>query len=175
MKSAEQVFDQLVADRSVSVQGTHWAALINAWGCVSRDIDRAVAVFESIASHPSTKRSRTPLPDAVVFESLINVFVTLHRMDLVPQYLQRLRDSNIHTTAYIMNLLIKGHAAAGDMDKARETFASLQDPPMGVAAPNNHITHDNASSSTSSNGPCYREVCFCALRHGGNILKFFLP
>jgi pentatricopeptide repeat protein len=157
MDSTQTIFDQLVADHSVPVQGTHWASLINAWGCVGRDLDRAIAVFESIASHPSTKRSKTPLPDAVVYESLINVFVTLHRMDLVPVYLQRLQESNIHATAYIMNLLIKGYASTGNMEKAREIFASLQDPEMGVAAPNNHASHDGTVVSTPSGGVVYRE------------------
>lgn len=155
----EKTFTQLVDDRSVTVQGSHWAALINAHGCVGKDLDKAIAVFDSIAVHPSTLTSGAQLPDAVAFEALINVFVTLRRTDLVPTYLERLQRSGVHMTAYIANLLIRGYAAAGDIDKARKVFESLADPPVGVAAPHNHASHaTSAARRISPNELVYREV-----------------
>jgi len=127
------------------VQGSHWAALINAYGCVDKDLDKVIAVFDSIEKHPSTLTSRAQLPDAVTFEALINVFVTLHRTDLVPTYLERLRRSGVHMTAYIANLLIRGYTAAGNIEEARKVFESLADPPVGVAAPHNHAPHDTSA------------------------------
>lgn len=141
----EKTFSQLVRDKTVTVQGSHWAALINAHGCVGRDLDKAIAVFNSIERHPSTAAGKLRLPDAVSFEALINVLVTLRRTDLVPEYLGRLRRSGVHMTAYIANLLIRGYAAAGDIEQARLVFESLADPPVGVAAPNNHAPHDVAA------------------------------
>jgi pentatricopeptide repeat protein len=140
----EKTFAQLVKDNSVTVQGSHWAALINAHGCVSKDLDKAIEVFDSIEGHPSTLTSRTRLPDAVAFEALINVFVTLRRTDLVPMYLERLKRSGVHMTAYIANLLIRGYAAAGNIVEARKVFESLVDPPVGIAAPHNHAPHDTS-------------------------------
>jgi pentatricopeptide repeat protein len=155
----EKTFTQLVEDKSVTVQGSHWAALINAHGCVGKDLDRATAVFDSIEKHPSTLRSRAQLPDAVAFEALINVFVTLRRTDLVPTYLERLQRSGVHMTAYIANLLIRGYAAAGNIEEAREVFESLADPPVGVAAPHNHAPHDTlVVQRISPNELVYREV-----------------
>jgi pentatricopeptide repeat protein len=155
----EKTFSQLVKDKTVDVQGSHWAALINAHGCVGRDLDKAIAVFNSIAKHPSTVASRLQLPDAVAFEALINVLVTLRRTDLVPEYLDRLRRSGVHMTAYIANLLIRGYAAAGDIEQARLVFESLADPPVGVAAPNNHAPHNVAAPPhISPNELVYREV-----------------
>ena len=159
----EKVFEQLVADRSVSVQGTHWAALINAWGCVQKDLDKALAIFDSIATHPSTKQSSTPMPDAVVYEALINTLVTVRRMDLVPMYLERLQSGGVHMTAYIANLLIKGYASVNEIERSREIFESLQDPQEGVAAPHNHAPHQNKQSnvlSVPAGTPVYREVSF---------------
>ncbi|KAI0301940.1 hypothetical protein B0F90DRAFT_1667770 [Multifurca ochricompacta] len=146
IKAMEKTFTQLVKDKNVTVQGSHWAALINAHGCVGRDLDKAIAVFNSIEKHPSTLASKAPLPDAVTFEALINVLVTLRCTDRVPEYLQRLQHSGVHMTAYIANLLIRGYAAAGDIEQARIVFESLADPPVGVAAPNNHAPH-NASTT----------------------------
>jgi len=126
------------------VQGSHWAALINAYGCVGRDLEKATALFDSIEKHPSTLVSRMQLPDAVTYEALINVLVTLRRTDLVPMYLEGLQRSGVHMTAYIANLLIRGYAAAGDIQQARVVFESLADPPVGVAAPNNHAPHNTS-------------------------------
>jgi pentatricopeptide repeat protein len=155
----EKTFAQLVKDTSVNVQGSHWAALINAHGCVGKDLDKAIEVFDSIKKHPSTLRTRARLPDAVVFEALINVFVTLRRTDLVPEYLGRLQQSGVHMTAYIANLLIKGYAAAGNIEEARKVFESLADPPVGVAAPHNHAPHDSSvPPRISPNELVYREV-----------------
>ncbi|KAI0269410.1 hypothetical protein BC834DRAFT_951720 [Gloeopeniophorella convolvens] len=146
IKSMEKTFAQLVKEKSVTVQGSHWAALINAHGCVGKDLEKAIAVFNSIEKHPSTLASKAHLPDAVTYEALINVLVTLRRTDLIPDYLDRLRRSGVHMTAYIANLLIRGHAAAGEIERARAVFESLADPPVGVAAPNNHAPH-NATSA----------------------------
>ena len=172
----QKVFDDLVADSSVEVQGTHWAAMINAWGCVRKDLDKAIAIFDSIATHPSStgrSRSRTHQPDAVVFESLMNVLVTLRRADLIPAYLEKMQSSGIHMTAYIANLMIKGYAVAGDIEKSREVFESLADPPEGVAAPGNHAPHDSAvanGESVPAGAPVYREVSVYASRFADQLL-----
>jgi pentatricopeptide repeat protein len=159
IKAMEKTFSQLVKDKNVAVQGSHWAALINAHGCVGRDLDKAMEVFDAIEQHPSTLKSRARLPDAVAFEALFNVLVTLRRTDLVPTYFQRLQRSGVHMTAYIANLLIRGYASVGDIEQARMVFESLADPPVGVAAPHNHAPHDmSVTPRVSSHEFVYREV-----------------
>ncbi|KAH7098235.1 hypothetical protein BKA62DRAFT_832704 [Auriculariales sp. MPI-PUGE-AT-0066] len=155
----ENVFRMLCNDRNVPVSGSHWSSLINAYGCIAGDIERAIAIFESIANHPSSMRNPRSMPDAVVYEALINVFVTGRRMDLVPQYLERLGMSGVHMTAYIANLLIKGYAANGDIAQARQVFESLHDPADGIAAPNNHVPHAGVDSGPlpAADAPVYRE------------------
>lgn len=158
----ERTFDVLVKDDRVHVHGTHWAALINAWGCAKKDLDKAIQIFESIPSHPASQKSHGQ-PDAVVFEALTNVFVTLRRPDLIAQYRAKIPELGIRMTAYIANLLIKGYAAAGDIKEARNIFESLADPPEGIAAPYNHMPHNDQSSPSSHqhslpDGTVYREV-----------------
>lgn len=158
-EAMEGVFKSIEADRHVQLQGGHWAALINAWGCVKKDLDKAITVFDSIAAHPSSSRSGTPMPDAVAFEALFNVLITHHRTDLLPRYIERLKSSHVHMTAYIANFLIKGYATVGDLEQARAIFEGLADPPEGVAAPNNHVPHESLPSPTiSATAPVYREV-----------------
>ncbi|KAJ1308464.1 hypothetical protein OPQ81_004168 [Rhizoctonia solani] len=133
LASMEDVFKRLQQDRSVPVQGAHWAALINAYGCAAHDLDRALSTFDNIPAHAQ--------PDAVTYEALFNVIVMHHRIDLVPQYLKRMTDAGVHMTAYIANLLIKGYAAAGHLERARGVFDSMIDPPVGLAAVHNHPGH----------------------------------
>ncbi|GJJ07808.1 hypothetical protein Clacol_002013 [Clathrus columnatus] len=141
IEGMQRVFDKIAQDSSVDIQGTHWATLINVYGCAIKDLARAIGVFESIEKHPSTARSKTKLPDAVVYEALFDVLSVHRRPDLIPMYLTRLRTSHVRSTAYVSNAVIKGYAAAGDIVSSREIFESMEDPPMGKAAPFNHNHH----------------------------------
>lgn len=150
----EDVFKRLQADRSVPVQGGHWASLINAYGCAARDIDKALSTFDSIPAHAQ--------PDAVTYEALFNVIVTHHRIDLVPMYMQRMADAGVHMTAYIANLLIKGYATVGHLERARAMFDSMVDPPVGLAAVHNHPSHGAPDGGRSEapvpiSAPVFRE------------------
>ncbi|TFY53322.1 hypothetical protein EVJ58_g9514 [Rhodofomes roseus] len=155
-----RIFDKITTGRKPIVQGTHWASLIHSVGYVQGDVDGALALFDTIASHPSTRMSGAQLPDAVVFESLIAVLATHRRVDLIPIYVSKMKDLGIHMTAYIANFLIKAYASAGDIERSREIFEGLADPPEGVAAPHNHAPHD-AQASESAQVPVdalvYRE------------------
>jgi pentatricopeptide repeat protein len=173
VKSMEKVFGDLEQDRNVQVQGGHWAAMINTWGGVKKDLDKAISIFESIQTHPSTKDSSVALPDAISFEALINVFVVHRRTDLISEYIHRLKSMGIHMTAYIANCLIRGYAAVGDLEEARSVFDSLLDPPEGVAAPNNHAPHEPLSVTVPATAPVYREVrtMFSNIFHGTQVIR----
>lgn len=131
----ESVFEKLKANPSVEINGTHIASLINAYGCVLKDLDQAISVFESV---PAYNVSR----DAVIYEALVNALVANKRTDLIRGYIKRMMDDGVHMTAYVANFLIKGYANVGDIEQARVVFESMMDPPMGVAAPNNHAPHE---------------------------------
>ena len=150
----EAVFEELIADTSLEVTGTHFAALINAYGCVSKDLNKAISVFESMGTY-----RRAPRPDAVAFEAIINAIVAHKQTDLLPSYIDRMVAGGVHMTAYIANLLIKGYANVGDMGRAREIFESLSNPPTGVAAPNNRAPHSpEIGADVPVMAPVYREV-----------------
>jgi pentatricopeptide repeat protein len=107
--SMMDVFGRLAEEQNhlLRVNGAHWASLINAWGGVQKDVDRAISLFESIPSHPTTKHSRTPLPDALVYEALFNVFISNDRHDLVETYIARMKQNGVRMTAYVVNSLIR--------------------------------------------------------------------
>ncbi|KAJ7770639.1 hypothetical protein B0H16DRAFT_1685894 [Mycena metata] len=149
----EQVWQALQADPSVEIQGNHFASLINAYGCVQRNLDKAIAVFNAIPNYPNA-----PVRDALVFEAMINALVAHRRTDLMPEYTSLMQREGVHMTAYIANFLIKGYADVGDMDQARAIFESLVDPPSGVAAVNNHAPHEPGMSPiVDPMEPVYRE------------------
>ncbi|RDB15624.1 Pentatricopeptide repeat-containing protein 5, mitochondrial [Hypsizygus marmoreus] len=153
IESMERVFKSLQEDQKIAIQGNHFATLINAYGCVKRDLNKAIEVFNSIPTY-----SRAQPVDAVVFEALINALVAHRRTDLIPEYIEKMGRAGVHMTAYIANFLIKGYAMVGDIEQARGIFESLQDPPEGMAAPNNHAPHEpTASPVVSQLEPVYRE------------------
>lgn len=158
IKAMEGVFQKLLNDKNVPVNGSHWGSLISVYGSVLKDLPKAIETFERCASHPSSLKSEHPMPDAVVYEALLGVFVSLHRMDLAPEYLDKLAKSGAHWTAYISNTLIKGYAAAGDIQKARQTFEMMHDPPFGIAATNNHAPHSPTEPHARADEPIFREV-----------------
>lgn len=156
MSSVEDVFGRLVNDNKVPVTGVHWSSLINAHAVAGRNLKRAMQVFDSIATHPSTAVARnngTAMPDAICYETMINVLLANERPDLVEQYLHRMQSEHVRPTAYIYNSLIRAHAAMGDIKQAREVFESLSDPQSGVAATGNHALEGAAAE----HAPVHRE------------------
>lgn len=152
----EKVFQALQNNMSVEIQGNHFASLINAYGCVLKDLDKAISVFDSIPSYP-----RAQAPDAVVFEAMINALVANRRTDLMPEYITKMTAAGVHMTAYIANFLIKGYSIVGDLEQARAVFESLVDPAEGMAAPNNRASHEAGDSPAVGHlEPVYREVSF---------------
>lgn len=146
----QSVFAKLTADRLVSVQGTHWASLIHTQGSVLHNLDRAMEIFDSIADHaPARGPGASTVPDAVVYEAMIAVFVAHDRTDLMPAYTTRMLGQGIMPTAYIANLLIKGYAADGPLGlaEARRVFNSMSDPPAGVAAAGNHLPRHHGAGA----------------------------
>lgn len=161
----ERLFAHLQNDRKVSVTGAHYASLINAYGCVAKDLDRAIATFESIPANAPHKASPI-LPDVLCYEALFLVFVAHKRPDLVATYLRRFKASHMQMTAYVANLVIKSLAASGDMTGAREMFESMEDPPTGHAVSktirpvwnaDGERAHETATP-LPQDGPVYREV-----------------
>ena len=154
LPAMERVFEELQANPNVEFTSGHFASLINAYGCVAKDFDKAIAVFQSIPTY-----SGAPPLDAVIFEAVINVIVAHRRTDLLPVYVSKMNEAGVHMTAYIANFLIKGYANIGDLEHARSIFESLRDPPRGVAAPNNHASHHpEVSPDVNIMDVVYREV-----------------
>ncbi|KAJ3803672.1 hypothetical protein F5876DRAFT_14162, partial [Lentinula aff. lateritia] len=106
----EAVFQELTDNHRVELQGTHFATLINAYGCVAKDLNKALAAYDYVFDHP-----RKPVIDALVFEAIANVCVAHRRIDLMPQFVTKMSEVGVHMTAYIVNVMIKGFAAVGDI------------------------------------------------------------
>lgn len=104
-QSMVDVFKMLEKDNFISIQGTHWAALINSYGLAQNDLEKAIETFESIAGH--RKSQRAGLPDAVTYEALLNSCLANNRPDLVEFYSADMQKRSVHSTAYCENARIK--------------------------------------------------------------------
>jgi hypothetical protein len=120
IKTMERIWEALRADNRVEIQGNHFATLINTYGCVQEDIDKAIAVFNSIPGFP-----RVPPRDAFVFEALINALVAHCRTDM-PEYIALMHSEGVHMMAYIANFLIKWYADVSNRDNANTLLERLQ-------------------------------------------------
>ncbi|KAG6890194.1 hypothetical protein C0992_002851 [Termitomyces sp. T32_za158] len=149
LEKMESTFRKIKEDKRVAVQGVHYAALINAYGCVSKDLDKALVIFNTMSIPP----------EPIVYETLFNVLTVHRREDLISRYLSKMHLEGVHMTAYIANSLIKGYSLLGNMEEARKLFESLEDPPEGVAASNNHAPHSplEGAPPIDPNAPVYRE------------------
>ena len=133
----ERVFAGICADGAVTVQATHWASLIVAYGIHGDNVRKAMETFESISTHPSTLDPNIAI-EAVVWEAILSVISKRGTLEDLESMRQRMIQSGAHPTAYVNNVLIEGFARAGEIGKAREIFDSMGDSVTGVAAPNNH-------------------------------------
>lgn len=98
LASVDDVFNQMLSS-GIKVAGSHWAAVINAYGNSAGQLDKAIEIFESIEGHSSTADSDTNMPDVICYEALLNVFLTHSRSDLVAQYTQRMKAHFVRPTA----------------------------------------------------------------------------
>ncbi|EAL17851.1 hypothetical protein CNBL1130 [Cryptococcus deneoformans B-3501A] len=152
----ELVFAHLIADKSVRVQGTHWASLISAYGIHAGDAKRAKEVFDKIPEKGGDY-------EAVVWEAWLNVLSQQGTIEQLEEAHTRMLESGVQPTAYVYNVLINGYARAGNIGRAREVFESMGDSITGVAAPNNHPVlltssgHAKPSTQAATTGVVYRE------------------
>lgn len=161
------VFRNLCADPEVALLGNHWAAMINAYGHVARQPQEAIKVFESIAEHPSTSGQAI---DPVCWEMLISVLADHKMIEEMEAYHQKMVDAGVKSNAYINNMLIRGYANVGQIEKSRAIFEQMEDSPSGkssmvtgllpfmslhdirsgLAAPNNHHRMHNLIDAPGS-------------------------
>lgn len=147
-----RTFEELQQTPGLRVLSTHYATLINAYGCILKSLPHALETFASVPATPQTL-------DALVFEALINVLVAHRRMDLVPEYVAMMNEKGVHMTAYVCNGLIRGYASVGEIDKAREVFEGMGDPEVGRAGKWNHAQRAEAEQveGVAPIAPIHRE------------------
>ncbi|WVO14756.1 hypothetical protein L204_102394 [Cryptococcus depauperatus] len=156
LSAMEFVFSQLVSDKTVKVQGTHWASLISAYGLHGNDLTKAKEIFEKVPEKGGAH-------DPVVWEAWLNVLSQKGSIEQLEQERQRMIDSGVQPTAYVFNVLINGYSRAGNITQARQVFESMGDSISGVAAPNNHPVlltssgHAKPATHTPETGVVYRE------------------
>lgn len=108
LEQTRRVFAELVEAEGVTVNAWHWASLIRAHGVLGKDLDRAQSIFESINYHVTSQSNpESRLPDAVVYEAILNACTANGRYDLVDQYLDRMREEGVRLAAHLAESLFE--------------------------------------------------------------------
>lgn len=147
------LFARLLRDRTVDVAGPHWASLITCYGLHLGDIPRCQQIFRSISLKTGSA------PDAVAYESLLQVYAHHGKVELINSLLAEMVRCNVARTAYVANHAIEGYAKHGGLEglmKARTIFMAMSQPPAGMASVGNHPLprHHGAGSG---NGQLYHD------------------
>ncbi|EJT50806.1 hypothetical protein A1Q1_08019 [Trichosporon asahii var. asahii CBS 2479] len=137
LTSMDRIFAELVRNRHVPVQGTHYASLITAHGLHANDVAKAKAIFNSLKR---PQRGSPAVIEPVVWGAILNVVGQRGTLEELESLRAELERSGSPSTAYVCNVLIAGYSRHGRLDAAREVFESMADSVGGVAAPNNHPT-----------------------------------
>lgn len=162
----ERIFQELLASPHLKPQGFHFSSMITAYGVKMQNLERAQEIFASVPQYLSRR-------EAVVYEAMFDALRVHGRIDDVASYIESMNSEGVHMTAYIGNVLIATYSDAGRIDKARELFESLQDPPSAVAASGNHAPHDPAAAPAMHvMDPVYREVCSSFFRRTESTTHF---
>ncbi|BGP23762.1 hypothetical protein JCM10295v2_002663 [Rhodotorula toruloides] len=108
LEQTQRVFTQLVQAEGITVNAEHWASLITAYGVFGKDVERALAIFESIKDHATTlENPDSRLPDAEVYVALLCACTANGRYDLVDQFLDRMRKEGVQVAAPLADELLK--------------------------------------------------------------------
>jgi pentatricopeptide repeat protein len=129
LPAMQQVFENLCNDSRVAVAGTHWASMIHAAGISAGDAKKACEIFDSIATHRSSQYLKTIEP--VCWEALMHVLAEHKMIDEMDAYRGKMTEQDAKPTAYVNNMLIKGYANVGLIEKSRAIFESMSDSGTG--------------------------------------------
>lgn len=129
LPAMQQVFENLCNDSRVAVAGTHWASMIHAAGISAGDAKKACEIFDSIATHRSSQYLKTIEP--VCWEALMHVLAEHKMIEEMDTYRGKMTEQDAKPTAYVNNMLIKGYANVGLIEKSRAIFESMGDSGTG--------------------------------------------
>ncbi|KAH8825342.1 hypothetical protein DL96DRAFT_1612885 [Flagelloscypha sp. PMI_526] len=147
----QQVFLELLDPSTPAAHGGHINSMITAYGVKMHNLEKAREIFATAAQY-------IPARDAVVYEAMFDALRAHGKVEEVESHIEAMNSEGVHMTAYIANVLIGLYSDAGRLDKARELFESMQDPPSSVAAVGNHAPHDPSSTEALDvMAPVYRE------------------
>ncbi|KAK9465950.1 hypothetical protein V1512DRAFT_265115 [Lipomyces arxii] len=107
---------KMIADDRQTVTTQHYASLISAEGCVRKDMDSALRLFNEVV------HSSVIVPDEVLFQALIESYIANDLVEETDKVIADMRSKyNIRLTPYVANTLIRGWEAI-DIKRSRKVF-----------------------------------------------------
>ncbi|RCI04987.1 hypothetical protein CU098_008874 [Rhizopus stolonifer] len=120
MLTAHKLLTEMTKRHGIRPNASHYATLINSYGCLHRDVQSALAVYKEMQK-AGVKASET------VYQALLNTYIDNNDMKSAEQLYQDMLKEGTKSSSYIENLFIAGYGAQGRLDKAQQVFDKMSD------------------------------------------------
>ncbi|KAL0095771.1 hypothetical protein F4703DRAFT_1826709 [Phycomyces blakesleeanus] len=131
----------------VQPNASHYATLIQSYGCLHRDVSSAMAVYNEM------KKAGVPA-DNTVHQVLLSTFIENNEVSRAEEYYQNMLASGKSSSPYIENLFITCYGEQKQLDKAEAVFGKMVDHAAGsksvVREPSTYIAMVNAYQANNA-------------------------
>ncbi|KAI7851122.1 hypothetical protein BDC45DRAFT_516493 [Circinella umbellata] len=120
MLAAHKLLTDMTKRHGLRPGPSHFATLIRSYGCLHRDVNSAVAVYNEM-------KKANVQPDETVYQAMLNTFIDNNDIQAAEKLYQEMLASGAHSSSYIENLFITGYGSLGDMEKAEKIWDNMLD------------------------------------------------
>ncbi|KAG2228331.1 hypothetical protein INT45_011123 [Circinella minor] len=120
MLAAHKLLTDMTKRHHLRPGPSHFATLIRSYGCLHRDVNSAVAVYNEM-------KKANVKPDETVYQAMLNTFIDNNDIQAAEKLYQEMLASGARSSSYIENLFITGYGSLGDMAKAEKIWENMLD------------------------------------------------
>lgn len=120
MLTAHKLLTDMKKRDDICPTTAHYATLIQSYGCLHRDVQSALAVYNDM------KRTGVQ-PDEVVYQAMFNTYIDNNDMSSAEELYKEMVDQGTKTLPYIENLFITGYGNRKELEKAEKVFKKMRE------------------------------------------------
>ncbi|KAI9334184.1 hypothetical protein BD770DRAFT_402526 [Pilaira anomala] len=120
MLSAHKLLTDMKKHDGLQPTPDHYATLIRSYGCLHRDVQSALAVYNDM-------KKTGVQPNEIVYQAMLNTYIDNNDMSHAEELYKEMADQGTKTSAYIENLFITGYGNQKELEKAENVFKKMSE------------------------------------------------